>query len=333
MNAWDWIKGIASGPVGWANLAVQNTNKSPNKKHSSNWYGDIANWFGSGYDEASDSELARWFKDSYSSKITDQNVLDYINGLDEDTLGALIGKYYDDTGSDWFGTQYELNTDALLKDLNAMSNVHAGPSLESYLGNYVQEANDAIDKENADVLALYDQSLNRQSDAYRSEMNNLNKTYNDYAQTILSNDYNKNAQLMGTLQNNLNRSRQNALEAGANAGLQIASNVNTLLSAQNKQASTSLETSNQLAQAMMNQRNAAAGIRSSYNNMLTQDTQNRANLRAGSYERKLNAQNQLYNSRYNEYQTQDQINTERNGNYTSNPFYDTYLNHQKANNY
>ena len=67
--------------------------------------------------------------------------------------------------------------------------------------------------------------------------------------------------------------------------------------------------------------------------MVSEDTSARANLKSGSYERKLNAQNSLYNNKLNEYNTQQQINTERNGNYTSNPFYDSYTTYKKANNY
>jgi len=281
---------------------------------------------------ASSKDLSRWFKNTYKNDLN-ENALNYVNSLDDATLGALLDQYYDETGSNWFEDTYELDIDSLLKDINAMQNVEIGPSLESYLGNYANEADQAIDDETQRVLALYDQNLARQTNNYNTEMENLNRNYNEYARNVLANDYNKNAQLMGTVQQNMDKARRNALEAGANAGLRIASNVNTLLSAQNKQASTSLETSNQLAQAMMNQRNAASSLRGDYNNMLSNDTNARAGLESGKFERKLNARNALYDSKLNEYNTRQQINTEKNGNYTSNPFYDSYTTYKKANNY
>jgi hypothetical protein len=75
------------------------------------------------------------------------------------------------------------------------------------------------------------------------------------------------------------RARRNAIEAGASAGVRIAGNVNALLSAQNKMSQQSLETSNQLAQMLVNQRNAEAGLRNQWRDvkMSTYDrTQNRA---------------------------------------------------------
>lgn len=303
------------------------------KKRDKNWFNNFLSFGAGGDTEASTRELGRWFKDNYLSRLNDSNVTDYINSLDDETLGALMSQYYDETKSDWLGTESVLDINNLINDINKMSNVNIGPSLESYLGDYANEADQAIDNETQRVLALYDQNLARQTNNYNAELENMNRSYNDYARQVLANDYNKNAQLMGTVQQNMDKARKNALEAGANAGLRIASNVNTLLSAQNKQAATSLETSNQLAQAMMNQRNAASSLRGDYNNMLTNDTNARAGLESGKFERKLNARNSLYDSRLNEYNTRQQINTEKNGNYTSNPFYDSYTTYKKANNY
>ena len=62
----------------------------------------------------------------------------------------------------------------------------------------------------------------------------------------------------------MSRARRNAIEAGASAGIRIAGNVNALLTAQNKMSQQSLDTSNQLAQMLLNQRNAEAGLRNQW---------------------------------------------------------------------
>jgi hypothetical protein len=52
--------------------------------------------------------------------------------------------------------------------------------------------------------------------------------------------------------------------------MRLAGNINTLLSTQNKQSQTSLETANQLAQMMVNQRNAEASVRARYGDYMIQ---------------------------------------------------------------
>ena len=302
------------------------------KKRVNNTLGNIGT-FGvrSGDTGVNSSELGKWFRETYGDKL-DADTLKYIENLGDSSLGSIISdNYYNRTGSDMWGADYTLDTENLLKDIQAMSNVEAGPLLADYLGDYKTEAEKAINAENAEILKLYDDNLARQTANYNAEMDNLNNIYNDYAKRVLSNDYQKNAALLGTYQSEMSRARQNALESGANAGLRIAGNINTLLSAQNKQAATSLETSNQLAQAMMNQRNAAAGIRSNYNSMLDRDTSNRAALKQGTFERIKSAQSNLYDERYRDWNTANQINTEKNGNYAENPWYNSTLAYKKSN--
>jgi len=301
------------------------------KKRVNNTLGNVGT-FGvrSGDTGKNASELGKWFRETYGDQL-DADTLKYLENLGDSALGSIISEnYYNKTGSDMWGEDYSLDIENLLKDIKNTSNIKAGPLLADYLGDYKQEAIDAIDAENADILKMYDENLNRQINNFNVELNNINRGYNDYARQVLSNDYQKNAALLGTYQSDMSRARQNALEAGANAGLRIAGNINTLLSAQNKQAATSLETSNQLAQAMLNQRNAASSVRGQYGNMLNQDTQNRANLKAGTFERVKSAQSNLYNERMNDYNVANQIATEKNGNYVDNSFYDSNLNYKKA---
>lgn len=283
-----------------------------------------------------DEQLGEWFKKQYASKLTSQKALDYINSLDNAELGALLNQngYYDKDYLNISGPglgAFDYGT--ALDELNALENVQDGPKLADFIGDYYGDAERAINKENEDILKMYDENLARNTDAYNSEMHNLNEGYNNYAKNVLGNQYQNNSSILGTYQSDMNRTRQNSLEAGANAGLRIAGNINTLLSAQNKQASTSLETSNQLAQAMLNQRNAAAGLRGNYTSMLNSDTQNRANLKSGTYERTQSAAGQNYNTARNRYNAANQVTAEQNGNYESNGFYDSYMKKRKANSF
>ena len=126
--------------------------------------------------------------------------------------------------------------------------------------------------------------------------------YNRQASGLLSNQYLANAQTYDALQSDMRKARQNALEAGASAGIRLAGNVNTLLSAQNKQSQTAMDTSNALAEMLLQQRNAAAGIRSNYRNEMSEID----SLKTGYNLDRTNLDNQyrntrenMYNSRYN----------------------------------
>jgi hypothetical protein len=108
----------------------------------------------------------------------------------------------------------------------------------------------------------------------------------------MSSQYQQGAQLADTMASQMERSRRNALEAGASAGLRLADNINIMLSTQNKQAQTSLETSNQLAQMLLNQQAASRQARGDYDAYMMQDYTARNNARA-----------QAYDEGYKQYQT------------------------------
>jgi hypothetical protein len=194
-------------------------------------------------------------------------------------------------------------------------------------------AQTAIDNENKGIYELLDKNLSRQTANFQNEMNSLNQSYNDYSRQILSNDYMKNQQLMGSVTSALSKSKQNALEAGASAGARIAGNINTVLGIQNKQTQQSLETSNQLAQAMLNQRQAAAGIRGNYNQMLNSDTQARVGIQQGSAERKNNYANQQFNTQQQIYNNQMNNYENAMANQSSNPFYGSYQSYRQNKTY
>ena len=132
----------------------------------------------------------------------------------------------------------------------------------------------------------------------------------------------------------LDKTRQNALEAGASAGVRLAGNINTLLSVQNQQNQQSLETSNNLARMLLNQRQAAMGIRNDYNNVLNNYANQRASLMSGTAERKANYANSMMNQQQNIY---DQRLQNWNDNLIAvgdgNPFVNYYKNKQYKNQY
>ena len=105
-------------------------------------------------------------------------------------------------------------------------------------------------------------------DTYQNELSEELDFYNNRASNLMANQYRANVQTYDALQSDLRKSRQNALEAGASAGMRIAGNINSLLSAQNKQAQTAMDTSNALAEMLLQQRKAASGIRNEYSNYM-----------------------------------------------------------------
>jgi hypothetical protein len=200
-----------------------------------------------------------------------------------------------------FTKEYMYDVDSVRADLERLSQFSEGMPVAPDLDAIRAESDAAIDAENADILAMYNADLQRRTDMFNQQMSDSNDAYNRNVGQILSNDYQKNAQLLGTMRSEMNRSQRNALEAGASAGIRIAGNINTMLSMQNKQSQQSLETSNILAQMLLNQQQANAGLRSEYGNYLSQDTANRAALKSGTVERKNAAYDSARANAYDKY--------------------------------
>ena len=173
-------------------------------------------------------------------------------------LESILGDYFDETNYGLYKA-HTFESDRFAKDyadmLAANAEMPEAPDIEQYW-------QDAQDRANQEA----DNSLDTLARLYDDERQSLASKYNTARSDLLSNQYRQNAQLMGTLTSQLDKQQRNALEAGASAGIRLANNVNTLLSAQNKQSQTSLETANQLSQMMVNQRNAEASSRRSYFN-------------------------------------------------------------------
>lgn len=171
-------------------------------------------------------------------------------------------------------------------------------------------------KSSEDIYANVDNYLNPVYDAERSrldaEINDMREDYRDQLRTsadmysrqasgLLSNQYLANAQTYDALQSDLRKSRQNALEAGASAGIRLAGNVNALLTAQNKQSQTAMDTSNALAEMLLQQRNAAAGIRSDYRGYMSNANQRRSDIDARQRTERESLYNTIYDSQLNDY--------------------------------
>lgn len=223
-----------------------------------------------------------------------------------------------------FGIEY-IDTEALLNQIDdlpemlAEYNALEAPKYETYrmplLKDYLEEAEQEIAQQNAEKYANLDELLALSKETYGSQLANISESY-DYARDkLLAGQQLKNAQLMDSLQSGMERSRRNALEAGASAGIRIADNINTLLSVQNKQAYTSMETANQLAQMMINQRNAEAGVRSNYLNAVSTDKLERNRIIDSTTERTNALADQKYKPAYKEYESNKQYQQDYNDNY------------------
>lgn len=340
-NSWgNWINPIGI-PIA---INRQVNNQNPTKYTKSNGWGDFLNFMTLNWNQIGKSnqptakELGNWFKANNANNYSG-NVLNYLQNISDEDLGALIldNGYYTkqkDLGSELYGNDvYTLDTDIILNDISKLANLPEAPQM--YDATAIrQDIDNQIDAENQNILGMYDKNLDLQRNIYSNQMSNLNRGYNDYARQVLSNDYQKNASLMGALSSSLDKSRRNALEAGANAGLKIAGNINTVMSAQNKQTATSLETANNLAQQLLNQQNAAMGISNNWANTLSQDTQNRANLQRGSVERKQNAYNNALSNADLEYNNKmDRYNEATASTRNSTPFGESYINYNKNKSY
>lgn len=190
--------------------------------------------------------------------------LDFAN-LSQSQIENLLNKYWEEDEGMW-STEHTFDYDRFLSDYNAMNAaLDERPEAPSW--------DDALEKAYRDrdaSLAELDELRQMQVGNFNDELQSLASGYNTSRAAVLSNQYRQNAQLMDTMVSQMDRQNRNALEAGASAGLRLAGNINTLLSTQNQQSQTSLETANQLAQMMVNQRNAEASVRGRYGDYMIQ---------------------------------------------------------------
>lgn len=224
-------------------------------------------------------------------------------GFSESEINELVNRYHKNFNI--FDLDSGLDRDAFKKGLE---DYNSWKDKIGAMPDYVDEeainnlANQQIDSENAQVQALYDQMLGRSTDLYRTELNDMNTSYNDYVNQLLSNQAQATNAIAGSTRSELQRSQRNAITRGATAAMRLVSNINTELGLQNKAAQQSLDTSNNLAQMLLTQRQSAAQLRSQYAGDMNDYTANTANLMSGTAERKASYRDSMRNEAYSNYQ-------------------------------
>lgn len=209
----------------------------------------------------------------------------------------------------WGGDRNVLDTERLLGDLEFISQNAPEMPTAPALGDYISE--DALNASMAPRLAELESMRADRQARYEQDMRDIDDDYAGMRRSLLSTQSQQNAQLMDTMRSEMSRSRRNALEAGASAGIRLADNINIMLSNQNKQAQTALETSNQLAQMAINQRAAKSNAQNSYDAYMNQNFQDRNALRTQAYNEastRYNAARQDYDTRMAEYNDQNASN-------------------------
>jgi hypothetical protein len=263
-----------------------------------------------------------------SQSYEDNELYDYVSGnltgaskeywdsLSPSAKKAFIENNFTDTEENLWGDTYEIDTEDLISELSSLNDYGNFPDMPSY-EDAVDDVLDGNDRLTNEYLASLAEEEVRQSQLMQAQLAENKASFDDYRSQILSNQYQQNAQLMGAYSSEMSKARRSALEAGASAGLRMAENINTTLAMQNKQSQISLETSNQLAQQLLNQRQAATGIRGDYNAMLSDNARE-------SRQYKDNAVNRVYGQRMSDYGSKvDAWNTST----SDNIFADSYTAH------
>lgn len=188
--------------------------------------------------------------------------------LVDDNVGNLYG---------WFGKDQKVDTEDLLRGLQLATSSEAAPEMPSIRDYFSDEyLNGLIGDRMSELEAMRSQYQTQ----YEDDLAGIDQDYGSMRQNLLATQTRQNAELMDTMRSEMSRSRRNALEAGASAGIRLADNINIMLSNQNKQAQTSLETSNQLAQMAINQRAARSQATGQYNQYMQQNFDSRNELRS-----------------------------------------------------
>jgi hypothetical protein len=243
----------------------------------------------------------------------DSKTIEAVSNLSDSEARALQNDYLVEDRSFknlWgLGDIQNLDTERLLGDLSFLTENEPqrpeAPLMEDFisedaLNNIMGSRLGELNSMRADRQARYDQELADIDSEYAGLRNNL-----------ISTQARQDAQLMDTMRSEMSRSRRNALEAGASAGIRLADNINIMLSNQNKQAQTSLETSNQLAQMAINQRAAKRNAQDSYDAYMNQNYRDRTDLRNQAYSEantRYNAAMQSYDTKLAQYNDENASN-------------------------
>jgi hypothetical protein len=232
-----------------------------------------------------------------------------LQDMDDKSLLALLQEYDISTPSlldsitGLNANKYTSGLESLFKDVE---------KLQSFLGSGDATLNrpEELDKDAIDAAskatfdADYANELGLVESGERNMLGDIQGTYDTYRKDMLQEQNLNRGQIMNAYQNTFRDQRTRSIEAGASAGLKLANNVNALLSAQNTQRATSLETSNQLANMALQQQNAALQAR-------FQANANRSGL-AGKYSgtnldtlqsQRYNTESSDYDRQFGQYQT------------------------------
>ena len=270
--------------------------------------------------EAAGYDSKQALRDALSGQLSGDTAY-YWNSLSAPEQNALLDNYWDEQDGNFgnlfglSGTDYEFDLDTFLKHINEYGKLEVAPLLENYvdIDESLADAQASVDAENERLLASLNEDLQRSGDAFTQARD-----------TMLTSQHQRNAQTMDTMASDMSRARRNAIEAGASAGVRIAGNVNALLSAQNKMSQQSLDTSNQLAQMILNQRNAEAGLRNQWRDA-EMSTYDRVQGRA---QNEMNIGQQRYNQAQESWQRRNDANVSE-----SNALQDSMLKHKQRSAY
>ena len=219
--------------------------------------------------------------------------------LSETQLDALIAQYGDVGGGFFDASKWGDQTDReainrMLADIDsAYADLGYAPEMptEAELDKIMQDANSEIDSENNRLLNMYKDSLDESKELLSNEMANNAAMFSDYRNQTLTNEAVRQQAIAGSTRFELDRQQRNAISRGASAAQRLVSNINTSLGLQAQSAQQALETSNALAQNLLNYRQAQQGVRDSYLNSRNAYTSQVANTLSGQAERRLNYSN------------------------------------------
>lgn len=121
-----------------------------------------------------------------------------------------------------------------------------------------------FDKEQRQLLDLYEQSMSNTKSQLENEMLENSAMFGDMRNQMLTNEAMRQQAIAGSTRFELDRQQRNAIVRGASAAQRLVANINTQLGLQAQSAQQSLDTSNALAQNLLAHRQAQQNIRNSY---------------------------------------------------------------------
>lgn len=262
---------MASNPIGWITAAVLAANAAANaltggiststtNKRNDSLYNSLIN---QGYSALDAEAIVSQYGDTAANNFWD------------------FGNYGDQTNYEAIAELTKMLDEAYTKfgDAPAMLSMNDINDIENRAGL-------EIDSSNNQILDTYDQVMDNINSISQQNLIDNQVSFNDYRNQILTNNAMAQQQIAGSTRYELDRQQRNAITRGATAAQRLVANINTQLGMQAKSAQQSLETSNVLAQQLLAQRQAQAGIRQDYMNQSNSLVLNKANTMSNMPERK-----------------------------------------------